>query len=110
MKVFKSQLLITIFFLCFLYVATFCHHSTTKKRKRKHQKSRKKKKYQDVLLCFHDQKIHQKDVVIPLFDNPIVKKLKIYTKHSQFTKMKVQGNENEKKEKERSKDDKEKNI
>lgn len=44
--------------------------------------------------------------VVPLFDNPIVKKLKTYTKHSQFTKMKVQGNENEKKERERGKEDK----
>ncbi len=35
-------------------------------------------------------------IIPPKKDNPIVKKLKTYTKHSQFTKMKVQGNENEK--------------
>jgi hypothetical protein len=73
-------------------------------QQKKPQKSRmKEEKNQVVSLCFHGQKVHQRDVVIPLFDNPIVKKLKTYTKHSQFTKMKVQGNEKKKKKEKRAK-------
>ncbi len=85
------QILTTNYHHLFMFLNMLPHFSIIpqQQKRKKPKKSRKREKYIVVSLCFHGQKIHQRDVVIPLFDNPIVKKLETYTKHSQFSKMKV---------------------